>query len=141
MPPYYEDDQGSHTLYHREQSGEIVLNACQKDLWLDMESTFFEEHRAIIERLGVSCGQGEYGVLCRFTRAQARAFMLLHVFMHELGHHYATIHQKHRGTSKGEDYAERFANERFETLYPAYVRVFGDPARANQTSRKPRPRG
>jgi hypothetical protein len=25
--------------------------------------------------------------MCRFTEAQARAFMLLHVFLHELGHH------------------------------------------------------
>jgi hypothetical protein len=48
--------------------------------------------------------------------------------MHELGHHYDRIHQKHLGSSKGEDYAERFATSRFEQLFPAYVRVFGHPS-------------
>jgi len=31
-------------------------------------------------------------------------------------------------SSKGEDYAERFATSRFEQLFPTYVRVFGHPA-------------
>ena len=66
----------------------------------------------------------------KITEAQARAFMLLHIFMHELGHHYDRIHQKHTDSSKGEDYAERFANVRFEQLFPEYVRAFGHPSRA-----------
>ena len=57
--------------------------------------------------------------------------MLLHVLMHELGHHYDHIHQKHIGSSKGEDYAERFANTHFKELFPAYIRVFGHPSLAD----------
>jgi hypothetical protein len=57
--------------------------------------------------------------------------MLLHVFMHELGHHFDKIHQKHIGSTKGEDYAERFATNRFAQLFPAYVCVFGNPARGD----------
>ena len=34
--------------------------------------------------------------------------MLLHVFMHELGHHHDRTNQKHHGATKGEVYAERF---------------------------------
>jgi hypothetical protein len=91
---------------------------------------YFDSHQQIFETLGVSFDrQGDF-VTCRFTEAQARAFTLLHVFMHELGHHYDYIHQKHRDSSKGEDYAERFATSRFEQLFPAYIRVFGHPGRA-----------
>ena len=77
-----------------------------------------------------SYDRSEEWVTCRFTEAQARAFMLLHIFMHELGHHFDHIHQKHLGSSKGEDYAERFATSRFEQLLPIYIRVFGNPRRA-----------
>ena len=57
--------------------------------------------------------------------------MLLHIFMHELGHHYDRINQKHHNALRGEDYAERFAMKHFDALYPDYVRAFGDPARSN----------
>ncbi len=53
---------------------------------------------------------------------------VLHVFMHELGHHYDRINQKHLDSWKGEDYAEGFATSRFGQLFPDYVRVFGHPA-------------
>ena len=43
---------------------------------------------------------------------------------------YYRIHQKHRRSNKGEDYAERFATSRFGQLFPAYVRVFGHPSSA-----------
>ena len=115
-------------FYHREETGAIYLNAWREDLWTDMAVAYFECHQDIFDRLGVSYDRQEDCVVCRFTEAQARAFVLLHIFMHELGHHYDRIHQKHLGASKGEDYAERFANSRFEQLFPAYVRVFGHPS-------------
>jgi hypothetical protein len=33
--------------------------------------------------------------------------------------------------SRGEDFAEKFAMDKFKELFPAYVRVFGDPGRGN----------
>jgi len=57
--------------------------------------------------------------------------MLLHVFLHELGHHYDRSRQKHLGATKGEQYAETFAVSRFSLLFPEYVRVFGDPVMGN----------
>lgn len=85
-------------------------------------------HQDIFDTLGVACERQEGWVTCRFTEAQARAFMLLHVFMHELGHHYDHIQQKHLDVSKGEDYAETFATSRFGQLFPTYVRTFGHPS-------------
>ena len=121
---------GAYEFYHREETGAIFLHAWHDDLWTDLTPSYFDSHQQIFETLGVSYDRSEDSVTCRFTEAQARAFMLLHIFMHELGHHFDRIHQKHLGSSKGEDYAERFAVNRFEQLFPAYVRAFGHPRRA-----------
>lgn len=118
---------GWHVFYHREETCAIFLTAWDKDLWVELTAGYFQEHEHIFARLGVAHDRQESGVTCRFTEAQARAFVLLHVFMHELGHHHDRLHQKHRDSTRGEDYAERFANTRFDQLYPAYVRAFGDP--------------
>jgi hypothetical protein len=121
---------GAYEFFHREETGAIFLHAWREDLWIDLTVSYFDSHRYILEAIGVSFDRQDDCVTCRFTEGQARAFMLLHVFMHELGHHYDRIHQKHLGASKGEEYAERFANVRFEQLFTEYVRVFGHPNRS-----------
>ncbi|MDX1951192.1 MAG: hypothetical protein SFY81_03360 [Verrucomicrobiota bacterium] len=121
------DQDGAYQFFHRDETGAIFLNAWPEDLWTELPAKYFDAHEHIFSRLGVSHDQTGDAVLCRFTESQARAFMLLHVLMHELGHHHDRLHQKHRGSTRGEDYAERFANSRFEQLYPSYVKVFGDP--------------
>lgn len=120
---------GEYAFYHREETGAIFLRAWRDDLWTDLAIGYFDSHQNIFQTFGVSYDRLDDRVACRFTEAQARAFLLLHIFMHELGHHYDRIHQKHLGSSKGEDYAERFATSRFAQLFPAYVRVFGHPGR------------
>jgi len=122
---------GAHEFYYRKETGAIFINAWPDDLWREFGTHYYAAHQEIFERLGVSCERLEDSVICRFTEAQACAFMLLHVFMHELGHHYDRIHQKHADSTKGEDYAERFATSRFGQLFPAYVAVFGHPAKAD----------
>jgi hypothetical protein len=121
---------GQYAFYHREESGAIFLHAWNEDLWVELKHEYFDAHRKIFEKLGVSFDCRDREVFCRFTAPQARALMLLHVFMHELGHHYAYTRQKHRSSTKGEDFAEIFATSRFNQLLPEYVRVFGDPAKA-----------
>lgn len=123
-----EGTDGHYEFFHREETGAIYLHAWQEDLWTELRVYYFNYHKDIFDRLGVSFERKEDCVTCRFTEAQARAFMLLHIFMHELGHHYDRIHQKHLSSSKGEDYAERFATSRFDLLFPGYVRVFGHPS-------------
>lgn len=123
-------DDGSYAFYHREKTGAIFLNAWPEDLWMEFSTDYFDAHLEIFSRLGVSNDRAKDTVTCRFTEAQARGFMLLHVFMHELGHHHDRLRQKHRGSSTGEDYAERFATDLLDQLFPAYVRVFGNPNQA-----------
>jgi hypothetical protein len=128
LAAYNGGDDGAYEFFHREETGAIYLHAWPEDLWTNLPALYFDQHEYIFDKLGVSYDRQKDFVTCRFTAAQARAFMLLHIFMHELGHHYDRIHQKHLGSSKGEDYAERFATSRFEQLFPAYVRVFGHPS-------------
>jgi hypothetical protein len=123
------DCDGAYEFFHREETGAIYLHAWPEELWTSLPAAYFDHHQDIFDRFCVSYDRQEDFVTCRFTEAQARAFMLLHIFMHELGHHYDRSNQKHLGSSKGEDYAERFAASRFEELLPAYVRVFGEPSR------------
>lgn len=127
IPPTDLSD-GYHEFYDREETGSIALCAWPEDLWIWLSAEYFNAHAPIFGVLGVCSEPDENSVHCRFTKAQAKAFTLLHVFMHELGHHYDRIHQKHRGGSKGEDYAERFATGRFSQLLSGYVRMFGNPA-------------
>ena len=123
-----ESSDGSYEFFQREKTGAIYLSAWPENLWIELTVPYFDAHQDIFDRLGVSHERLRDRIICRFTPAQARAFMLLHVFLHELGHHFDHIHQKHAGASKGEDYAERFARVRFEQLHADYVRAFGDPA-------------
>ena len=120
LASHSQDSDAAHEFYHREETGAIFLHAWPDDLWRELTIPYFQAHQKIFESLGLSYDQLEENVMCRFTEAQARAFMLLHVFMHELGHHYDRTHQKHLGSTKGEDYAERFATSRFEQLFAPY---------------------
>lgn len=127
LPSRSERCDGLYLFYHREETGAIFLHAWPEDLWMELAPAYFKAHEDILLRLRVAVEIADARIVCRFTEDQARAFTLLHVFMHELGHHYDAIHQKHRGGTKGEDYAERFANSHFDKLFPEYIRVFGHP--------------
>lgn len=132
LASHSQDADGIYAFYHREETGAIFLHSWPDDLWRELDSSYFNAHQTIFERLGLSSNRRKGRVVCRFTEAQARAFMLLHVFMHELGHHFDRLTQKHLDSKRGEDYAENFANSRFEQLFPSYLGVFGDPSRVNE---------
>jgi hypothetical protein len=124
-----DDADAFYCFWHREETGGIFLHAWPEDLWVTWSRNYFDYHPQI-EVLGVvSEVQGD-SVRCHFSEAQARAFMLLHVFMHELGHHWHALQRRHHSSKLDEVFAEKFANERFWDLYPGYVQVFGDPAKS-----------
>ena len=57
-----------------------------------------------------------------WTDAQARAFQLLHILPHELGHNHDRITSRQQRTlGRGEHYAERYANKVLEALWPSYT--------------------
>ncbi len=120
---------GEHAFYRREETASITLCAWPEDLWREVRISHFERYE-IYRMIGVSHDRLQDCVICRFTEPQARAFVLLHVFLHELGHHYQCQQRKHLSSQLDEDFADRFAATRAGQLYPDYVRVFGDPAKS-----------
>jgi hypothetical protein len=121
---------GYYRVYRREGTGSIEIPAWEGDLWKVWEHDYFAEHRELLLRLGVACELQDDGVQCRFTLHQAKAFLLLHVFLHELGHHVDRMQTKaQRDFPRGEEFAERYANALLSSIWPAYLRVFGDPRR------------
>jgi hypothetical protein len=116
---------GMYIGYFREKSGVIRIEAWPKDLAFDLAADYFDAHRMIFERIHLKFEKKGDVVHCWFDEAKARAFLLVHVFLHELGHHHDfTLRNE---TSSGEAFAERFSRDLEELVWPAYVRKFGQP--------------
>jgi hypothetical protein len=68
--------------------------------------------------------------LVGFTEATAQAFLLVHVLVHELGHHHDRMTSPRQDNcTRGEPYAEDYALRHEDVIWPAYCRVFGPPRR------------
>ena len=67
----------------------------------------------------------ENGYLCKFTEAQARAYQLLHILLHELGHHDRITTKSQKRASRGEPYAEAYALTYEAKIWDVYQRRFG----------------
>src|SRR6188768_1229216 len=98
---------------------------------LDIERVPIEqsvEHREYIDdlaALGVRRSTPFGDLELRWTEPQARAYQLLHILPHELGHHHDRITSRSgRRIGRGESYAEAYANRVLEQVWPAYARVF-----------------
>jgi len=60
-----------------------------------------------------------------WTEPQARAYQLLHILPHELGHHHDRITTRSgHHASRGEPCAEAYANSVLERVFPSYARAF-----------------
>jgi hypothetical protein len=134
------------------QQGVVAVCAWAHDLWWDLvEEPWIAEHQPILKRLDVTCqALTDDEASARFfegldvpaatrarwaarllkhrhfeipwTEPQARAFQLLHILPHELGHHHDRITSRQQRTAgRGEPYAEHYANQVLETLWPSYT--------------------
>jgi hypothetical protein len=96
--------------YEYPQRPMIALAPWADDLQMWTTKSYYAAHREIFATLGVSCAPGENEeTICQFTEDSARAYQLLHIFLHELGHHHYRITEgrgRYGGTEKhAEDYA------------------------------------
>jgi hypothetical protein len=106
--------------------GIVAICGWDRELWMDYHPNFYKEHRGVLDRLGVETEQGEGGrMLCKYTENQAKAFQLLHIFLHELGHHHDRMTTKNKErTGRGEKYAEEYALKYMETIWSEYLKRF-----------------
>jgi hypothetical protein len=107
-------------------AGVVAVCAWEQDLWWDdMIPAFEDEHRDVLDLLGVERATVEGRREARWTEAQARAFQLVHILPHELGHHHDAMTNRSGRTSRGEPYAESYALRVLDEVWPAYTRRFG----------------
>jgi hypothetical protein len=119
--------EGDRELMGWHRNGVIGVCAWPRDMQQRWETGFVRDHQEILDRLGVACtDQGNKVTHCAFDEASARGFSLMHIFLHELGHHHdrMTTHSKLE-TARGEDYAEDYALRYSEQIWEDYFRVFG----------------
>jgi len=112
-------------LYGWHNEGVIGICAWEKDLWQEYTDMFYQEHQAVLERLGVeveALPSGDFE--CRFTENQVKAFQLLHILLHELGHHHDRMSTRSKRSSRGEPYAEAYALEHMDAIWESYVSRF-----------------
>ena len=130
--------------------GVVAICAWHHDLWDWWSPAELEEHRPILELLDIEqvpvedsaeyrefrddlnamgvggSGWGAGHMELRFTESQARAYQLLHILPHELGHHHDRITTRsQRRSARGEPYAEAYANRVADSVWPIYARTFG----------------
>ena len=128
LTSYGDDHDGRYEVFKHEKTGSIQIPAWEGDFWKSFTPEYFDAHQAVFQRIGLAFDQVKDSVQCRFTHRQAKAFLLLHIFLHELGHHVDRMQTKQQeSTVRGEQFAERYANEKLNQLWPDYVRVFGNP--------------
>lgn len=106
--------------------GVISLCAWALDDALTVSAGYYERESKILQLLDISCwpqGNGEWKL--DFDADTARAYVLLSVFLHELGHHNDYTNTRNpRKANRGEVYADDFALNLATQLWPRYQKLF-----------------
>ncbi len=113
---------GNERCFGWHRPGLVALCAWDREIILTTAGDgFYREHQRLLENLGVPCVRCGQDWELRFTENTARAFQLVHVFLHEIGHHRDrwTTRSK-RNCSRGEGYAEEFARLYESTILSRY---------------------
>ena len=107
-------------------AGVIGICAWDKNLWIEHEPHFCRDHGALLDRLGIEREQRGAWVLCKYEEPNIRAFQLLHVLLHELGHHHDRMTTKSAAVAaRGEPYADNYAFKYEKIIWQRYVDLFG----------------
>lgn len=120
------DTRSDPEILGRHTEGVVAVCAWERELWSVGDLSFVSSAFELLKTLDVK-GRvlpGDRYEL-RWTEAQARAFQLLDVLPHELGHHHDRITSRRQRTAgRGEPYAEWYAAQVRETVWPAYTTMF-----------------
>jgi hypothetical protein len=119
---------GGHGRLGMSNPGVVVITAWEQDLWwTGMSAEWAQEVAELLELLGVELvpnADDEGRLDLRWSEAQARAFMLLDVLVHELGHHHDRMTTRGVAAARGEPYAMAYARRVQAEIWPQYVRHF-----------------
>ncbi len=107
--------------------GKVAVCAWERELEREWDSDFVAEHAPILERLGVRTTPLPSGdTRVHWTESSAKAFQLMHILLHELGHHHDRMTtQSQAAAARGEAYAEWYAAAYAERIWDAYFEALG----------------
>ena len=108
--------------------GVVAVCAWPQDLWRVVHGQHVDDHDEVLRALDVARERlpGDR-VRLLWTRPQARAYQLLHILLHELGHHHDLMTTRsRRECARGESYAEAYAHRYAEQVWESYARAFGE---------------
>ncbi len=120
-----EAEPGTHGWH---DDGLIGICAWPRELVEVVSREYATSHAEVLDQLGVPIEKAGSSVRIHWTEETARAFQLVHIFLHELGHHHdrMTTASK-RQSARGEGYAERYAHEHSREIWESYQVEFGSP--------------
>jgi hypothetical protein len=105
--------------------GVVGLCAWERELWRCCDRDHYDEHAELYAKLGVSISRKAAGLVLQFTEPQARAFQLVHVLLHELGHHHDRMTTRSKRTAaRGERFAEQYARQYESLIWDRYLDAF-----------------
>jgi hypothetical protein len=106
--------------------GVVGIAAWEKEIeWDDCSQDFYEDHKDILDKLNVPCTEKKEGYLIGFDKDTAKAFQLIHIFIHELGHHHDRMNTKSKkSAARGEGYAELYAKKYEDVIIEEYMTTF-----------------
>jgi hypothetical protein len=109
--------------------GVVAVCAWPREMHYPVDLNWFVAHARFLERIGLRTEWDGEDLIARWTEATAKAYQLLHVLLHELGHHHDRMTTRTQRTiARGEDYAEQYAWAYEEKVWERYVAEFGWPA-------------
>jgi hypothetical protein len=102
---------GNDEQYGWHMPGVVHICAWDRRLWETGTWESIEENLEVFELLGVELEKEGSRWVVKWTREQARAFQLVEVLLHELGHHYDRITTRSQyDPGRGERFADEFAS-------------------------------
>ena len=108
--------------------GVVAVCAWERHHTLDWDRCFVDDHAALLDRLGVHREPSKNGtdrIWCYFDDASIKGFQLMHILLHELGHHHDRMTTKSkRKAARGESFAETYALKYADRLWADYFQEF-----------------
>ena len=117
---------GDHYAMGWYSAGVVALCAwpAHSGFWEETSEEFIKTNEHLLSLLEVEIDRQKGRVGLLWTEAQARAFMLLDVLPHELGHHHDLMTTRSKRVGRGEPYAEAYARRTVEAVWPRYQERF-----------------
>ena len=108
------------------ESGIVAICAWHRDIyWEKCIPSFVEEHKDLFNKLGVPFKFTGRFYEVDFTIESAKAFQLVHILVHELGHHHDQMTTKSKiSAARGEPFAESYAKEFEDEILSCYRETF-----------------